>query len=84
MYLSRENHDSHVYKKVYVFSAKIDIVELYCCLLGWPENLKMSKIYYRHEVPVVIHKIKTFHFSLFSFGQYSYAKLPPKGFHKKK
>ena len=65
MYLSRENHDSHVYKKVYVFSAKIDIVELYCCLLGWPENLKMSKIYYGHEVFVAIHKNKDI--SLFTF-----------------
>ena len=26
--------------------------------LGWAEKLKMSKIYYRHEVPVVIHKNK--------------------------
>ena len=26
--------------------------------LGWAEKLKMSKIYYGHEVPVVIHKNK--------------------------
>ena len=33
--------------------------------LGWAEKLKMSKIYYGHEVPVVIHKNKGI--SLFTF-----------------
>ena len=34
-------------------------------VLGWAEKLKMSKIYYGHEVPVVIHKNKGI--SLFTF-----------------
>ena len=39
MYLSRENHDSHyIYKKNHVFSAKLDIVELYCCLFLKPQK----------------------------------------------
>ena len=33
--------------------------------VGWVEKLKMSKIYYGHEVPVVIHKNKGI--SLFTF-----------------
>ena len=30
----------------------------YLWIIGWAEKLKMSKIYYGHEVPVVIHKNK--------------------------
>ena len=33
--------------------------------VGWAEKSKMSKIYYGHEVPVVIHKNKDI--SLFTF-----------------
>ena len=35
------------------------------CTLGWAEKLKMSKMYYGHKVPVVIHKNKDI--SLFTF-----------------
>ena len=35
------------------------------CSLGWVEKLKMSKIDYGHEVPIVIHKNEVI--SLFTF-----------------
>ena len=35
------------------------------CSVGWAEKLKMSKRYYGHKVPVVIHKNKDI--SLFTF-----------------
>ena len=43
----------------------------------------MSKMYYGQEVPIVIHKNKDIYFLLFSFGQYSHTKMPPKGYHEK-
>ena len=36
----------------------INIGQQWAWLVGWAEKLKMSKIYYGHEVSVVIHKNK--------------------------
>ena len=57
-------------------------------MVGWVEKLKMSKIDYGHEVPIVIHKNEAIslivnHYSLFNFGAYSHTKIPPKGYHEK-